>query len=124
MPCKMDGRSAGVEPALATGRAEMWDRAVVRRLLGQGRRVESVEVEIDGCLRVVRAPVVVLAAGALSSPRLLLASASGDWGRAAPMAAGWSAGADVPPQRILCLVAAPRPVAPRSAQGIFDARSL
>ncbi len=79
MPCKMDGRSAGVEPALATGRAEMWDRAVVRRLLGQGRRVESVEVEIDGCLRVVRAPVVVLAAGALSSPRLLLASASGDW---------------------------------------------
>lgn len=81
MPCKMDGRSAGVEPALATGRAVLWDRAVVRRLLGRGRRIEGVEVEIGGRLRIVRAPVVVLAAGALSSPRLLLASASEDWPR-------------------------------------------
>ncbi|SEI05270.1 GMC oxidoreductase [Paracoccus alkenifer] len=88
MPCKMDGRSAGVEPALATGRAEMWDRAVVRRLLGQGRRVEGVEVEIDGRLRVIRAPVVVLAAGALSSPRLLLASASESWPQGCANASG------------------------------------
>ncbi|HHY01452.1 MAG TPA: GMC family oxidoreductase, partial [Paracoccus sp.] len=88
MPCKMDGRSAGVEPALATGRAEMWDRAVVRRLLGQGRRVEGVEVEIDGRLRVIRAPVVVLAAGALSSPQLLLASASESWPQGCANASG------------------------------------
>lgn len=79
LSCKMDGRSAGVEPALATGRAQLWDRAVVRRLLGRGRRVEGVEVEVGGRLRIVRAPVVVLAAGAMSSPRLLLASASEDW---------------------------------------------
>lgn len=77
--CKMDGRSAGVEPALATGRAELWDRCVVRRLTGAGRRIDGVEFERDNRRVTVRARMVVLAAGAMSSPRLLLASASPSW---------------------------------------------
>ncbi|WP_353473406.1 GMC family oxidoreductase [Salipiger sp. H15] len=77
--CKMDGRSAGVEPALATGNAMLLDRAEVTRLLGSGDRVEGIEVRRDGETRVLRARSYVLAAGALNSPRLLLASASEAW---------------------------------------------
>ncbi|MGR3377605.1 GMC family oxidoreductase N-terminal domain-containing protein [Salipiger abyssi] len=77
--CKMDGRSAGVEPALATGNATLIDRAEVTRLLGAGDRVEGVEARIGGDLQVFRAGQVVLAGGALGSPRLLLASACEAW---------------------------------------------
>ncbi len=77
--CKMDGRSAGVEPALATGNAALMDRARVTRLLGQGDRVEGVEVARGGERMVLKARAFVLAAGALNSPRLLLASASEAW---------------------------------------------
>ena len=70
--CKMDGRSAGVEPALATGRALM--------LTGcEAVRVAPGEVEVarEGERVVLRAPRVVLALGALSTPRLLMASGIG-----------------------------------------------
>ncbi|MBS0123379.1 GMC oxidoreductase [Thetidibacter halocola] len=79
MRCKMDGRSAGVEPALATGRATLIDRAEVLRLHADGRRVTGVEARVHGQVRTFRARRVVLSGGALGSPRLLLASASGDW---------------------------------------------
>ncbi len=75
-PCKMDGRSAGVEPALATGRAELITRAEVTRLISEGPRVTEVEARIDGTLHRFAAGQVVLAAGALNSPRVLFASAT------------------------------------------------
>ncbi len=86
--CKMDGRSAGVEPALATGNAMLLDRAEVTRLLGSGDRVEGVEVRRDGETHVFRADTYVLAAGALNSPRLLLASACEAWPEGAANGSG------------------------------------
>ena len=80
-PCKMDGRSAGVEPALATGHAELWDRTEVLRLLGSGDTVDGIEVLRNGATQVLRARAYVLAGGALNSPRLLLASANDAWPR-------------------------------------------
>ncbi len=78
--CKMDGRSAGVIPALATGRAALLERSEVLRLVGDGQRVSGVEIRHDdGSQRTLAAARVVLAAGALSSPRLLLASRSTAW---------------------------------------------
>ncbi len=74
-PCKMDGRSAGIEPALETGRAKLLTRADVRRLACSGGRITGVEFEQAGHLSTTQARHVILAAGALHSPRLLLASA-------------------------------------------------
>ncbi|WP_373285647.1 GMC oxidoreductase [Salipiger pallidus] len=76
--CKMDGRSAGVEPALATGNATLIERAEVTRLIGKDS-VTGVEVRLGGALQVFRGAQVILAAGALNSPRLLHASASEAW---------------------------------------------
>lgn len=78
-PCKLDGRSAGVEPALATGRAAVADRCEVTRLQGDGSRVHRVVVRREGETLEFAADHVVLAAGALSSPRILLASRSARW---------------------------------------------
>jgi len=80
-PCKMDGRSAGVEPALAMGRAAVLERAEVTRLLGKAGRITGLELRLDGQLVTIAAPRVILAAGALVSPRLMLASACEDWPR-------------------------------------------
>lgn len=77
--CKMDGRSAGVDPALATGRATLLDRCEVTRLLGTDRNVIGVEAQKNGKTLTFRARRYVLAGGALGSPRLLLASASTAW---------------------------------------------
>jgi choline dehydrogenase-like flavoprotein len=77
--CKMDGRSAGVEPALRTGRAALIDRCEVLALRGSRRSVSEVEAMRNGQTLRLKARLVLLAAGALNSPRLLLASASEDW---------------------------------------------
>ncbi|MDM7457869.1 MAG: GMC family oxidoreductase N-terminal domain-containing protein, partial [Paracoccus sp. (in: a-proteobacteria)] len=79
LPCKMDGRSAGVEPALATGRAHVMTGATVQRLIGANRRIEGVLIRRNGTQQILRARQYVLAAGALGSPRLLMASASEAW---------------------------------------------
>lgn len=86
--CKMDARSAGIEPALATGNARVIDRARVTRLLGDGDRVTGVEVRIDDETRVLTAPCYVLAGGALGSPKLLLASACAAWPEGAANGSG------------------------------------
>jgi choline dehydrogenase-like flavoprotein len=78
-PCKMDGRSAGVEPALATGNAALLDRCEVRRLCGTSQTITHIEVTRGGEAFTLTAPQIVLASGALGSPRLLLASASEVW---------------------------------------------
>ncbi|KAA8612248.1 GMC oxidoreductase [Salipiger aestuarii] len=76
--CKKDGRSAGVEPALATGNATLIDRAEVTRLLGT-TRITGVETRVGDEIHMFRARNVVLAGGALNSPRLLMASTSEVW---------------------------------------------
>ncbi|MBV7395165.1 GMC oxidoreductase [Mameliella sediminis] len=73
-PCKMDGRSAGVEPALATGNAHLLAGVNVTRLIAEDRRIVAVEARLDGALKRLTADRFILAAGALHSPRLLLAS--------------------------------------------------
>lgn len=78
-PCKMDGRSAGVEPALATGRAALLDRCEVTELLGQPGRITEVVARRDDRPLVLSGRHVILAAGALSSPRLLLRSRAAHW---------------------------------------------
>ncbi|MBO9464089.1 GMC family oxidoreductase [Tropicibacter sp. R15_0] len=74
--CKMDGRSAGVEPALATGMAKLITGAQVTRLHEAEGRVTAAECLINGETQTFHAKRFVLAGGALGSPRLLLASAN------------------------------------------------
>lgn len=75
--CKMDGRSAGVEPALATGNAALVTGCEVTAIRGD-RSVEYLEVSHAGEARRLHARRYVLAGGALGSPRLLLASGFGN----------------------------------------------
>ncbi|MFW2542737.1 GMC oxidoreductase [Primorskyibacter sp. 2E107] len=74
--CKMDGRSAGVEPALATGNATLLTDAKVTRLASDGDRISHVEARLRGDPQVFRARRFILAGGALGSAHLLLKSAS------------------------------------------------
>lgn len=77
--CKMDGGSAGVRPALRTGRAALVDMCHVRALRGTRDRITHVEAEREGETVTFRARRFVLSAGALGSPRVLLASRSEEW---------------------------------------------
>lgn len=88
LPCKMDGRSAGVEPALATGHAALLDQAEVLSIGGTGRDVSHLNVRQNGETFQLSARRYVLAGGALGSPRLLLGSASEAW----PQGCGNSSG--------------------------------
>lgn len=78
-PCKMDGRSAGIEPALATGRATLLTGVTVVALVGEGRRIDAVRIRRDGQDSLLRARSYVLGAGGFGSPRLLMASACEAW---------------------------------------------
>ncbi len=63
--------------ALDSGRLTlMADAHVTRLVLGAGGRVSHLDVVHQGAERRIEAPQVVLAAGAVNTPRLLLASAS------------------------------------------------
>ncbi len=77
--CKMDGRSAGIEPALATGNAALLANCDVKSIRGDKNSISHIEVVIDGCKHDLTAKRYVLAAGALGSPRILLASSSKHW---------------------------------------------
>lgn len=77
--CKMDGRSAGLEPALATGRAALMDECEVVALRGSASEITHVEAVHHEERITLRAQQFVLAAGALNSPRLLLASRTAYW---------------------------------------------
>jgi choline dehydrogenase-like flavoprotein len=77
--CKMDGRSAGVEPALATGKAALIQEAEVLQILSDRATVTGLKLRTADGVHQLTTRRVVLAAGALSSPRLLLASASDVW---------------------------------------------
>ncbi|WP_136442049.1 GMC oxidoreductase [Pacificoceanicola onchidii] len=73
--CKMDGRSAGVEPALRSGNAALIHSAQVTRLIASGNQISEVHTRIDGQVQHFRAKRFILAGGALGSAHLLLASA-------------------------------------------------
>ncbi|MGE3958525.1 MAG: GMC oxidoreductase [Vicinamibacterales bacterium] len=81
-PCRLgkksDAEVCAVQPALAHQNVELLTRACARRLLtdGTGRRVEAVEVEHDGEVLTLRAPVIVSACGAVHSAALMLRSAT------------------------------------------------
>ena len=74
--CKMDGRSAGVMPALETERAKVIDNCEVLEILDDGKAVTEIRVRKDGEAFSLTGQVFVLCAGSLGSARLLLASNS------------------------------------------------
>jgi choline dehydrogenase-like flavoprotein len=77
--CKMDGRTAGVLPALAAGDCAVLDRCTVLALRGEPSRITHLDVERGGEHATIRAKRYILAAGGFGSPKLLLASASNYW---------------------------------------------
>ena len=93
-PCQRHAKSEAevccVRPATGEENVTLWTRAFARRLVtdASGRRVEAVEVERDGEMLRVEAPLVVVACGAVNSAALLLRSA----GDRHPAALGNSSG--------------------------------
>lgn len=87
-PCKMDGRSAGVEPALQTGNASLLADCTVLELLEAEGRITSLRVRCGGQDRVLQGEIVVLAGGALHSPGLLLRS-TGTHAEGCANSSGW-----------------------------------
>jgi choline dehydrogenase-like flavoprotein len=82
-PCqiaqKNDAETCALEPALATGRVELRTKAFARRVLlsGDGRKVEAVEVEENGEIKLYSAPLFVVSCNAVNTSALLLRSATG-----------------------------------------------
>ena len=72
--CKMDGRSAGVEPALASGNAALLDRAEVTGIESFEGRATRLAIRRDGVEHSLSVKRVILAGGALGSAHLMLAS--------------------------------------------------
>lgn len=87
-PCKMDGRSAGVEPALATGKATLLADATVEELIETAGRITQLRVRSAGRELFLKGSIVVLAAGALQSPGLLLRS-TGTHAAGCANSSGW-----------------------------------
>ncbi|MFC3615471.1 GMC oxidoreductase [Lutimaribacter marinistellae] len=66
--------------AAGTGRLTVRaDTPVVRLIPAAGRRIAAVEALVQGRLRRIETPILMLCAGAVQTPRLLLASASTDY---------------------------------------------
>ncbi len=72
--CKMDGRSGGVEPALQTGHARLLTDCDITEILDDSLGVTGLRATVGGAAYTLRARTYILAAGALGSPRLMLAS--------------------------------------------------
>jgi choline dehydrogenase-like flavoprotein len=77
--CKNDSTQVCLKPALAQYGAELLDECEVVKLEATRTAVTGLRCSRSGEAFTLRAGLVVLAAGALESPRLLLASASPDW---------------------------------------------
>jgi choline dehydrogenase-like flavoprotein len=80
-PCRIeqknDAETCGLAPALATGQATLLRRTFARRLIlsPNGRKIEAVEVESEGSMSRLSAPLFVVACNAVNSAALLLRSA-------------------------------------------------
>ncbi|WP_349268837.1 dehydrogenase [Mycolicibacterium parafortuitum] len=79
--CKNDGARAGVAPAVTEYGAALLDDCRVLRMESDQTRVQQVICQRRNDMLTLKAKVVVLAAGALATPVLLLNSRSGDWSR-------------------------------------------
>ncbi|CPR08151.1 glucose-methanol-choline oxidoreductase [Mycobacterium bohemicum DSM 44277] len=79
--CKNDAARNGVLPAVAEHGAHLLDECRVVRLEADRTHVRQVIAQHRGDTLALKAEVVVLAAGALATPVLLLNSRSGDWPR-------------------------------------------
>ena len=77
--CKSDAGLVCLLPALRTHRASILTECEVLELLANGSRVNAVRAKLKGKEIIVRAKAVVLAAGALMTPILLLNSRSSNW---------------------------------------------
>lgn len=77
--CKNDGARNGVLPAITEHGAQLLAQCRVLHLDADQNRVQHVVCEQNGVRANLKAKVVVLAAGALATPVLLLNSRSGDW---------------------------------------------
>lgn len=87
-PCKMDGRSAGVEPALQTGNAALLADCSVEELVEGGGRITGLRVHHAGAEHRLQGEIIVLAGGALHSPGLLLRS-TGSHPEGCANSSGW-----------------------------------
>ncbi|HEX6974825.1 MAG TPA: GMC family oxidoreductase, partial [Vicinamibacterales bacterium] len=80
--CKVHAKSEAdviaIRPAIQKPNVTLWTRAFARRLVtdAAGRRVEGVEVEVNGEVRRVNARLVIASCGAINSAALLLRSAN------------------------------------------------
>jgi choline dehydrogenase-like flavoprotein len=87
--CKMDGRSAGVEPALASGNARLLSGCDVEELIeSKPGTVTGVRVNQHDETAVLKAETYLLAAGAFGSPTLLLRS-PGQSGKGCANSSDW-----------------------------------
>nr|WP_314262199.1 GMC family oxidoreductase [uncultured Devosia sp.] len=77
--CKMDGRTAGVIPALAAGNCAVLDHCAVVALRGRSDTVTHLEIECQGQRATISAKRYILAGGGFGSPQLLMASTSEYW---------------------------------------------
>jgi choline dehydrogenase-like flavoprotein len=81
-PCKVHAKSEAdvccIRPALQRPNVTLWTNAFARRLLtnGTGHAVDAAEIEVNGEVRRVRAPLFVVSCGAVNSAALLLRSAT------------------------------------------------
>lgn len=79
--CKQDARTACIDEALRQPRSALVERCEVVSLQADASRVNSVRALYRGETIELRARVVVLAAGAMHSPQVLLRSANEHWPR-------------------------------------------
>jgi choline dehydrogenase-like flavoprotein len=77
--CKNDSSRICLEPAINDHQAHLLDECRVIRLKSTGDTVTDVECVRRGKSITLRGKLVILAAGALETPSLLLRSASADW---------------------------------------------
>jgi choline dehydrogenase-like flavoprotein len=82
-PCRIHAKSdaevCAVRPSLIHPNVDLWTNTHARRLItdGAGKRVEAVEIERNGEVLRVSAPLVIVSCGAVNSAALLLRSAGG-----------------------------------------------
>ena len=87
--CKNDAARNGVLPAVAEHGAQLLTECRVVRLEADRTQVRQVICQHRSGMLALKAKVVVLAAGALATPVLLLNSRSGDWPRGLANGSDW-----------------------------------
>jgi choline dehydrogenase-like flavoprotein len=87
--CKNDSARNGVQPALAEYGANLLAQCQVVRLEADRTQVQRVICTHHSGTLALQAKVVVLAAGALATPMLLLNSRSGDWPQGLANGSDW-----------------------------------